>query len=76
MKLRTLQAYEVGDSSPVSEKARITESCTEENDACTYTACIPDISCNKDFVQALAQRCTRGQLSPKHLLDLVLDALA
>ncbi|WP_366926308.1 DUF6514 family protein [uncultured Intestinimonas sp.] len=44
---------------------------------CLYiTACIPDISYNKDFVETLAQRCTRGQLSPTHLLDLVLDALA
>lgn len=48
---------------------------TEEHGVCTYTACIPDISCNKDFVEGLAQRCTRGQLSPIHLLDVVLDAL-
>lgn len=48
---------------------------TEENGTCTYTAYIPDISCNKDFVDTLAQRCARGQLSPVHLLDVVLDAL-
>ena len=48
---------------------------TEENGTCTYTAYIPDISCNKDFVDTLAQRCARGQLSPMHLLDVVLDAL-
>ena len=47
-----------------------------ENDVCTYAACIPDISRDKAFVDALAQRCTDGQLSPMHLLDVVLDALS
>ena len=48
----------------------------EENGICTYVALIPDISCEKDFVEALARRCTVGQLSPMHLLDVVLDALS
>lgn len=47
-----------------------------ENDVCTYAACIPDISCNKAFVEELAHRCSEGQLSPMHLLDVVLDALS
>jgi len=44
--------------------------------SCSYAAYIPDISCNKAFVDDLAQRCTNGQLSPMHLLDVVLDALS
>lgn len=47
-----------------------------ENDACTYVAYIPDISCNRAFVEELAHRCSEGQLSPMHLLDVVLDALS
>ena len=47
-----------------------------ENGVCTYVALIPDISCNRDFVDSLAQRCDRGQLNPMHLLDVVLDALS
>lgn len=47
-----------------------------ENDACAYVAYIPDISCDKAFVEELAHRCNEGQLSPMHLLDVVLDALS
>lgn len=47
-----------------------------ENDACTYAAYIPDISRDKAFVDELAHRCNEGQLSPMHLLDVVLDALS
>lgn len=47
----------------------------EKDGICTYAALIPDISCSRDFVEALAQQCTAGQLSPVHLLDVVLDAL-
>lgn len=47
-----------------------------ENDACTYVAYIPDISRDKVFVDELAHRCNEGQLSPMHLLDVVLDALS
>ena len=38
-------------------------------------AYVSDISPDGSFVLALAQRCTRGQLSPIHLLDVVLNAL-
>ena len=47
-----------------------------ENDMCTYAACIPDISRDKAFVDELAHRCNEGQLSPMHLLDVVLDAIS
>ena len=47
-----------------------------ENDTCTYVAYIPDISCDRVFVEELAPRCNVGQLSPMHLLDMVLDALS
>ena len=39
-------------------------------------AYIPDISCNRAFVEELAHRCNEEQLSPMHLLDVVLDALS
>lgn len=48
----------------------------EQDGICTYLALIPDISCSKEFVEALARRCTAGQLSPIQLLDVVLDALS
>ena len=41
-----------------------------------YVACVPDISCDRCFVEELAHRCNEGQLSPMHLIDVVLDALA
>ena len=34
-----------------------------------------DLSCDKTFVERLAQTCTRLQLNPIHLLDVLLDAL-
>ena len=46
-----------------------------EDDNYSYAAYIPDISCDKSFVDSLALRCSRGQLDPIHLLDVVLDAL-
>ena len=36
---------------------------------------IPDVSCDKGFAMQLAEQCTRIQLSPMHLLDVVLDML-
>lgn len=47
-----------------------------EDGVCTYAACIPDISPDKAFVDALAQRCAKGQLNPIHLMDVVLDAIS
>lgn len=38
-------------------------------------ALISDVSCDKEFVDMLIARCAQGQLSPLHLLDVVLDAL-
>lgn len=34
-----------------------------------------DISCDPNFVDTLAEACTRLQLDPCHLLNVVLDAL-
>ena len=36
---------------------------------------IPGVSCDKEFASHLAEQCTRLQLSPMHLLDIVLDML-
>lgn len=36
---------------------------------------IPDVSCDKEFALHLAEQCTRFQLSPIQLLDVVLDML-
>lgn len=38
-------------------------------------AVIPDVSQDQLFVDRLAEKCTREELSPDHLLDVVLDAL-
>ena len=37
--------------------------------------CIPDISVSERLVFALAERCTRLQLSPCHLRAVVMDIL-
>ena len=39
-------------------------------------ALIPGISCDREFVLTLMERCERNQLSPIHLLDVVTDALS
>lgn len=36
---------------------------------------LSDVSCDEEFICALAQRCTACGLSPVHLTDAVLDAL-
>ena len=38
-------------------------------------AVVPGVSCDRDFVTRLAERCARGQLDPEQLLDVVMDAL-
>ena len=38
-------------------------------------AIVPDVSCDKAFVERLTVKCTKGQLSPTHLLDVIIDAL-
>lgn len=40
-----------------------------------HSAAVVHISCDREFVARLAERCTRGQLSPEHLMDVVQDAL-
>ena len=39
------------------------------------TAFVSDVSVNHAFVKKLAADCTKHQLSPLHLLDVVLDRL-
>ena len=34
-----------------------------------------DVSTDASLVTTLAQRCTRGQLSPDHLLDVLFDSI-
>ncbi len=39
-------------------------------------AIAPDISCDRNMVLNLAEQCTRLQLDPIHLLDVVMDAIS
>ena len=39
-------------------------------------ASVPDVSCDREFVFNLAYRCTTKQISPVHLLDVILDTLS
>jgi len=36
---------------------------------------VSDVSCDLAFVNALAAKCTRLQLDPMHLQDVILDSL-
>lgn len=36
---------------------------------------IRDISCDKFFVDQLAEKCTWGQLDPIHMMDVVYDSI-
>ncbi len=47
-----------------------------ENSNWNTIAAIKDISCDKEFVISLAEKCTAGQLDPVHILDVVLDAIS
>lgn len=40
-----------------------------------HSTAVENISCDREFVARLAERCTRGQLAPEHLMDVVQDAL-
>lgn len=40
-----------------------------------HSVLIPDISCDKNFVAKLAERCTTGQLLVEQLCEVVYDAL-
>ena len=44
-------------------------------DSWHFVAFVPGISEDKAFVLDLAEKCTRGQLNPIQLLDVVMDAL-
>lgn len=46
-----------------------------EDGATRDVALIPGISYDKEFVLQLLERCKRNQLSPIHMLDIVMDAL-
>ena len=39
-------------------------------------AFIPDVSSDRELVEEIAEGCTRGQLDPLQLLDVVMDALS
>lgn len=43
---------------------------------CAEAGFFSDISCDPGFVELLARRCTREQLDPLHLPDIVADALS
>lgn len=40
-----------------------------------HSTAVENISCDREFVARLAERCTRGQLALEHLIDVVTDAL-
>lgn len=65
-----LAAPELGEYVSYGIRALALES-GRQNEA----AYISDVSCDERFVAGLADRCTRLQLDPGHLLDVVLDAL-
>ncbi len=44
-------------------------------EGCRQTAFVSDVSVELAFVHKLARRCTRSQLAPVHLRDVVADAL-
>lgn len=49
----------------------------EQEEASDWRAvdAIPDVSCDKSFVENLCQQCTLLQLSPLHLWDVALDCI-
>lgn len=36
---------------------------------------IPDVSIDREFVSALADHCTRGELEPIHLMQIIEDSI-
>ena len=49
----------------------------EENEESTWRAVsvVKDVTSNGQFAVELAEKFTRGQLSPLHLLDVIMDSL-
>ena len=68
---KVMELYSLGSHQP---SYGILASVLESN-ACTYVACVPDISCDRCFVEELAHRCNEGQLSPMPLFVVVVDAV-
>ena len=67
---------------PIEEQITTPELCTYH----TYGICVKDeagntvtvlsdISCDKQMVTDLAARCTRGELVPEQLIDVVLNSI-
>jgi len=42
----------------------------------TKVAVVPDVAVNKRFVEELAKKCTKWQLSAVQILDIVIDAIS
>lgn len=47
-----------------------------EDDGWKSVAFVSDISCNREFVSNLAEKCSVGQLDPIHIYDVVIDAIS
>lgn len=45
------------------------------HDAWISVAHVPNVSTSQSLVSHLTKKCTRGQLDPIHLLDVILDAI-
>ncbi len=43
---------------------------------CRKVCLVPDVSTSEAFVRTLAAQCTAAQLDPRHLEDVIDDALA
>jgi hypothetical protein len=41
----------------------------------SVVACVDDVSCDREMVEALVSRLNQGQAAPEHLIDIVLDVL-
>ena len=62
------------ETGPYTAYGLLAEECTDSS--WRAIAVVPDISCDEAFVVQLAERYTRGQLSPIQMLDVVADALS
>lgn len=67
------QTYCTAESRSYTAYAIHAEELTPQGWVSVHT--IPGVSCDKEFASHLAEQCTRLQLSPMHLLDIVLDML-
>lgn len=67
------QTYCTAESRSYTAYAIHAEELTSQGWVSVYT--IPDVSCDKEFAVHLAEQYTHLQLSPIHLLDVVLDMI-